>query len=468
VVIVALAVSVGLLFRKKARTAQSDMEAVARRSETDQLRRKLDIVRDKARRLSNVGNLDVLLVPGRDVSAWVARSRHRALIQLTSAFWSLYQGSPELEGAMAHEAGHVVARDVEHFHGLYYLVGIVGGAWTLFVPVALGVLVFLGGSEAALSLLTVAGTMGFSAMAIAGTWSALLVARELQADAFAVNALGDAERVKTFLQRQQELRLKEGARPSPLKAAWRWLIQPDLAWRMSFPVLHGTIGARVELMLGFGVFGVLMVPLWSVLLATGVLENKAAGPTPSQAQLSPAWLVVLAAALALLWIVYQFLWYRNRSAGRDLRLLHSLGTWARLSLPSVALSVLLLLVLNSIRSATAEGGAKLGPVGWLLAVTALPLIWLVLWAAATLAMVWEGRRGATRPGVPHALAALAAVLVAGVVGTTVLFMLVDRDSSSKLGTAGSFVAGFFAAALAMGLWGHRKLNEGRYVDVNSG
>ncbi len=467
-VIVGLAVSVGLLCRKKALTAQSNLETVARRSETDRLRRKLDIVRDTARRLSRVGDLEVLLVPGRGVSAWVARSRHRALIQVTSAFWSVYQGSPELEGALAHEAGHVVARDVEHFHSLYYLIGIVGGAWTLFVPVALAMLLFMQGSKSALSLLTVAGTIGFSAMAVAGTWSALLVARELQADAFAVNALGDAQPVKMFLQRQQELRLKEGALRSPFKAAWRWLIQPDLAWRTSFPVLHGTIGSRVELMLGLGVFGVLMVPLWSVLLVTGVLEDRAVGRTLGQAQLSPAWLVVLAAALALLWIVYQFLWYRSRSAGRDIRLLHSLSTWARLSLPSVALVVLLLLVLNSIRSATPEGGAKLSSGGWLLAVMLLPLIWLVLWAAATLAIVWEGRRGATRPGVAHALAAMAVVLVAGVVGTTVLFMLVDRDSSSKLATAGSFVVGFLVPVTAIGLWGHRTLKKGRCVDVEFG
>jgi Zn-dependent protease with chaperone function len=458
VVAIAVAGYVGMRRRRKALAAQTDVEAGARKSETARLRRKLDGVRAKVRELSKVEDLDVLLVPGTMVSAWVARSRDRPLIQVTSAFWSVYQGCPELDGAMAHEAGHVVARDVEHFHGLYYLVAIVAGAWALFAPVALGMLLFMNIGKV-LSFVVVVGIVAFSALAVGGTWSALLVARELQADAFAVDALGDAEPVTTFLDRQRELRLKEGAPTSALRAVWRWLIQPDLAWRSSLPVLYGTVGRRVELMLGVGIFGAFMVPLWTAMLVGVMLE----GDTPSTGVIWPAWLVVLAVALGLLWIVYQFFWYRNQSARRDTRLVHSLRTWAWLSLPSAALFMVILLILYSLWRST-----EFHPAYWLLVVAGLPLISLTVWAASNLAIVWEDGGGKTTPGIRQALAALAVVLMVGAVVTFVLFVSVGRDTISDAVTAGSFVGGFALAALAVGSWCHRTLNKRRCTDVESG
>jgi hypothetical protein len=359
---------------------------------------------------------------------------------------------------MAHEAGHVVARDVEHFHSLYYLVSVVAGAWALFVPVGF-VMLFSTRSDALSSFLALVGTLGFSAMAIGGTWSALLIARELQADAYAVTALGDSEPIKTFLQRQQELRQQEVDAPSVFRGAWRSIIQPNLTWRMSFPVLHGMVGSRVELMLGLGIFGAFMVLLWPVFLITAMLERNQA----NTGVIWPAWLIVFAATIALLWIAYQFLWYRNQYDGRDIAFIQSLRTWAWFSLPSAALWVVLLRILYLIRRPPEMGHGE-----WLLAITALPLTSLLLWAASNLANVWNYQLGRTRPSIAHAIAGLAVVLVTGTVGTVVLSMLFDHDASSNIILAINCITAFLIAALGVGYLSYRKLDKRRCMHVESG
>jgi Zn-dependent protease with chaperone function len=243
-------VASALLFFARAQRRGSELEGTARAGESQRLAGRLAPMRARLRAFAGDA-VDLRVVPAGGVNVWTERSRGTGLVFLSTAMWARYADTAELDAALAHEAGHVRARDVETFQRLLsaqralILVGPI-------VALTVAVRSALSASPLALpSFVFLFVVLGACALGAASAWSALICARELSADAFAAHMLGGDGALRAYFETQIAARKAAGARTGLASRAWRWFVQPALSWRTTLPARSGVVGARIEVSLAF-------------------------------------------------------------------------------------------------------------------------------------------------------------------------------------------------------------------------
>lgn len=305
---VPLAIFVGLamywwLRRNDKKYQEKAMLQAERAPYGGRLGRKLEELQERLRSYAGDPNTRLMFDASPAVLLYTLKSRKMPIVAITAGFWQRYADRPELlEAALAHEAGHVAARDVEKFEFLQCwmvilaICGVLVTLWALFLS-------YLQGSPF-LTVLFPISSIVFGA-AVALSWSALVMARELEADVYAVEMLNDEEPVRNLLLSQFEGRSLVSGGSRLFRKLATWLIQPNLQWRTSLPGLEGLTGPRVTIMLGLALAG--FVSTW--LFALSMLDYNAQSSV--EARLTPLlWLL-----LYMTWHLYGFAWGRNRHYG---------------------------------------------------------------------------------------------------------------------------------------------------------
>jgi hypothetical protein len=372
----------------------------------------------------------------------------------------------------------VAARDVELFQnmlglmqGLLYAFPLVnlllplaftavnlqedGNGWDSLLVLDGGSLLEMGGRLLSMGLYFTVPMAAGPALAVAFAWSALLVARELQADAFAVAVLGSEHPVRALLQAQLQRRQQQAPQRSPLRRLATWLIQPDLRWRATLPALQGQLGPRIELLLGLASGGFLLSSVGTAFFVALHRSSKGGGVLML--------LVSLGVWVWLSWISYALFWGRGRTqADRGIRdLLSGLGSVVRFSLAQlsvVALWMMLQLGGEEGQSPWRESGP------WVL--TSLFSTSLALWAAGKLALCRAAERQRRRPRLRWGLAGLLVVTVVALASRAGLGLLRDAALGPEQVSQGLSLVGPTAtlvASLLVGTLGHllaRPVSEG--------
>ncbi|MFL5353142.1 M48 family metalloprotease [Archangium sp.] len=388
------------------------------------LQHTLDALGDKLRAFSGDASARLVLLPESAVVLSTLRSKRGPVVEMTVGFLNTYASNPRLmEAALAHEAGHIAARDVERFLRMLSLMRTL--AWFALLCLSFWCVTFVvepNPSDLALVLFVTGPVLMALVMALA--WSALLVAREVQADAFAVKVLGERHPMEALLERQLARRAAQAGRRNVLQRLRTWLIQPDLRWRSTLPFLRGRLGARVEAKLGlataafFSTLFLSMALLWLTVLSWSVtsltdLEAVAAALEASssdEAFATSVGIVCLGMALGastwVVWIAYRFYWVRSRTSGRGDSGTRSSGLRSVLFfvLPGWAFLVVELLYLNF-----PEEGVKEGVIwdGLLI----LPTLAVLLWAVGKVSLVSTREQRRERPSLTRAFLSLLGILV---------------------------------------------------------
>jgi len=331
-------------FGSRARRKDRDLEQDARTHTTGRLRKRLDAWRAQLDAiLPHEARAEFAVAPGSASVMWTHRARasrkgapeREPLVLLTPSFWSEDQPEAELTAAFAHEAGHVAAADVETFKRLWWCSLALGSVAPLLYVVPLARVLLAGGGARIPSFwnFQLAGAIGI--LAVVASWSALLCAREIQADAYAVDIMGNAAPMRAFLARRAEQR--GGETLTLAGRAWRWLVQPDLAWRATLPALAGDLGTRVEACLGFALGATVVNTGWTAALLSILPHAKV-----------PAAVFLLVGLGYVTWLAFQFSWWRANAAARARQRTTSLlGAWVRFTTPATVLALLVLLVIQS-------------------------------------------------------------------------------------------------------------------------
>ncbi|UJR84193.1 M48 family metalloprotease [Sandaracinus amylolyticus] len=257
--------AVALARQRAQHRRERERDEAARARTSERLRKKLAEWEAFVAERAGAENARVVVRPSDASVMWTASSgtlgAGKPCIVVTSAFWAgLARDEDKLRAAMAHEAGHVAARDVELFHWLLaceWALAVVG-AVVLSLRIALYPL--LTSSRPIGSLLFFVLQTALGAFGVLACWSALLKARELQADAFAADVLGTSESMQAFLRDRLAAREREALPWS--QRAWRALVQPALAWRATLPALRGEIGGSIELQLGLATTATIVTGWW--------------------------------------------------------------------------------------------------------------------------------------------------------------------------------------------------------------
>lgn len=372
------------------------------------LQRQLQELEGKLREFSGDASARLVLIPESAVVLSTLRSNREPVVEVTAGFLNTYASHPRLmEAALAHEAGHIAARDVERFRRMLSLM------WTLLALLALLFLALAGTSDVGARLI---GQLLYLTLAMGLAWSALVVAREVQSDAFAVKVLGKRP-MRFLLEGQLELRAAQARQRTALQRLRTWLLQPDLRWRSTLPFLDGHLGARVEVKLGLAMAAFVGTLAWNLAIVKMMLartswatslENIKVKLSTSDASLTGFSLVFSGIFMATLawvaWTAYSFFWVRSRALGRGDSSTRSSGLRSLLffCLPGMAL---LLLYLVWMLLADTRGL-------WLVLLMpafVLPLA-LLLWAAGKLALVSPRERQRERPSLPLAVLSLLIIL----------------------------------------------------------
>lgn len=259
------------------------------------------------------GRRVVLTIRPDDASVmWTARSAEPdPEIVLTTGFWTSAGARPEeMRAALVHEAGHVAARDVEVFHRLLATVKAI--AIVAATAFSLRIMLYLirGQAEKIESLAYLFTELLWGLVGVFACWSALVQAREIQADAFAADLLGPGT-VGDFL--RDRLALRRNERLGVRARIWRAFIQPDLVWRATLPALRGDLGTRIATLLGFAIGATVLVGCFM-----GVLfEAAGAGGIVAP--------VAVGLGLFVCAAVYPFGWWRAADLVRGVRGLRSLA-----------------------------------------------------------------------------------------------------------------------------------------------
>jgi Zn-dependent protease with chaperone function len=453
------------------RSQQRELEqrlARASASERPRLKTRLDALRVRLRQFAGDAAAHLVLVPDPAVVLATVRSRRAPLVEMTAGFWTTYADAPDLvEAALAHEAGHVAARDVELFQrmlgmirGLVYALPLLnlllplafaalalreqGWSWDGLRTLDGGTLLRMWGRLLGMGLQFTVPMAAGPALAVSFAWSALLLARELQADAFAVAVLGSERPVRALLETQLQRRQQQAPQRSLPRRLVTWLIQPALRWRSTLPALQGQLGPRIELLLGIASGGFLLSSVGTAFFLA--LHRGGRGQA--------VWmlLVTLGVLSWLWWISYALFWGRSRlEADRGARgLLSGVGSVLRFSLAQ--LSVLALWMLMQ----WGEGGGPWRDSGpWVLA--SLLATAFALWAAGKLALCSEAERQRRRPRLLPGLGGLLAVVVAALSLRSGLGLLRDAAPRPEQVSQGLSLLGPAAALLAsllLGMLGH--------------
>ncbi|HEY0093987.1 MAG TPA: hypothetical protein VGB96_06670, partial [Archangium sp.] len=141
------------------------------------LQRKLEALGDTLRKFSGDDSARLVLIPESAVVLSTLRSEREPVVEMTVGFLNTYASNPRLmEAALAHEAGHIAARDVERFLRMLSLIRALGW-FSLLVIVFCGV-IDRGGIIAkplyVLGLLSfLLGRILLMGLMLALTWSAL-------------------------------------------------------------------------------------------------------------------------------------------------------------------------------------------------------------------------------------------------------------------------------------------------------
>jgi Zn-dependent protease with chaperone function len=395
----------------------------------------------------------VALAPGSASVMWTARSlstaERPALVLVTPAFYSESRTEAETTAALVHEAGHVAAGDVETFKRLWSCTIALG---LLMVPMsAIAVTRVLTGSglSRVSSLTNFVMSVAMGIFAVASSWSALVAARELQADAFAAEAMGDSAHIAGFLQARARSRTSEES--IGLRATiWRWLLQPDLTWRASLPALRGELGLRAEISVAVALAMLVVNGWWFAALVSRFKALNAA--------LMPLFACALLYALAL---TFQFLWWRAAAlVARRASIVKMVAVWLRLTV-TIAIVVL---AAASLLSATAKFGHPDGAEG--VSATELLLFAFLVQIGLTLVAMWasishlvDTLRSTKAPSV------LGAVIGLGIAGASTAAAMLMTALGTPRGITAAWTLGIggvaanvvvFSVLALMRRWVHRR------------
>ncbi|MFY0565026.1 M48 family metalloprotease [Archangium lansingense] len=430
------------------------------------LQHTLDALGDKLREFSGDASARLVLLPESAVVLSTLRSKRGPVVEMTAGFLCTYASNPRLmEAALAHEAGHIAARDVERFLRMLSLMRTL--AFFAFLYLALYCWSLVSGRTVhGLAMVLFVTEPVLLALVMALAWSALLVAREVQADAFAVKVLGERHPMKALLERQLALRAAQTGRRNALQRLRTWLIQPDLRWRSTLPFLRGRLGARVEAKLGlataafFTTLVLSVVQLWRTALSwsvTSQAELKAVAVDIEASGMDAAFTftgivclgMILGATTWVAWIAYHFYWVRSRTLGRGDSGTRSSGlrSFLYFCLPGAAFFLVQTVFLT-------PGGLEWGT---LLLAALLPILAVLLWASGKVSLVSARERRRERPSVPLALLSFLGILILALglfAVATVAFMAVASEPSPNLGMA-IFLLSLVTAGLGAGMLAHR-------------
>lgn len=393
------------------------------------LQQKLEALGDKLRELSGNASARLVLIPESAVVLSTLRSGREPVVEVTASFLSAYASHPRLmEAALAHEAGHLAARDVEQFLRMLSLMRTLAWFTLLFLCfsffAASGALLIAmrQGVPGIVMLLLLAYFVAqrlVMALVLALAWSALLVAREVQADAFAVKVLGERRPMQALLERQLSLRAAQAGQRNPLQRLRTWLIQPDLRWRSTLPFLRGHLGARVEAKLGLAT-AAFVSSVWVSLALVAVFFYRL-----DMAALQDD-IVFFKMALGVLawgsWIAYRFFWVRSRALGRGDSRTRSSGLRSLLyfCLPGEAFFLVWGVCIVAIARLPLSSGLVFAEL--------LPALAVLFWAAGKVSLVSARERRRERPSLPLALLSLLGILALA----TVVFLLSASALSPNL------------------------------------
>ena len=417
--VVGLCVAYSLQNRRQLQ-AQLKNVATLQAAERPRVKSKLDILRAKLRVFTGDNASQLVMVPDPAIVLSTIRSDSHPIVEMSTGFWSTYLRSPALvEAAVAHEAGHIVARDVETFKHLTNLMKVL----VLGVFMASILLLVLPAEK---SLAMFVGTVIFSGLALALAWSALLVARELQADAYAARVLGTEDTIRALLRSQLERREAQSKRRSLWQRLMTWLIQPNLRWRTTLPALIGHPGSRVEIKLGVATAG--------FLVAMFMTPSMISGLRVPQAWDYVVYTIVLLTSLFYFWIAYRFFWSRNRATGggKFFKLVGSLSSYLRFMLPTYVLFTLFFYFLGLYASVHLDAS-----VPDLLAMEfedpefagLFPVFFLFLWGASKISLLSPKERSRRRPSLLRAFIAIVTLRVSCTVVIILLMLVFDLDDN---------------------------------------
>lgn len=394
----AFVAGVTALFHVRAHRRDRATELVALTHTTGRLRRRLDEWKVRLSKILPVeGRAEVAIVPGEANVMWTQRGRESEdagpLILLTPAFWSEEQSEDELTAAFAHEAGHVAAADVLTFKRLWWSSVALSIAAPALITFSLIRLLAMGGVDRALSLANhLLASLG-GVMAMLASWSALLCARELQADAFATDVMEKVGPMRDFLRRRTAARNAEVM--TLVGRLWRWLVQPDLAWRATLPGLQGRLGTRIEMSLGFSLVSAMISGYWvSGLMGIFLYADR------------PSLLFLLFVILYVTWLAFQFSWWRASAWSRVRQSwVAVLVSWARFTMPATAFVLVFVVLLQSGRNGNLAGRSGVGVDWWrtLLVVLGVQAFTLVVSAFGATAHAVDMARRLEQPTVSGAL-----------------------------------------------------------------
>jgi Zn-dependent protease with chaperone function len=412
------------------------------------LRRTLEALEDKLREFSGDPTARLVLLPESAVVLSTLRSGREPVVEMTVGFLSTYASHPRLmHAALAHEAGHIAARDVERFLRMLSLMQTL--AWFvlpfLVLSSSAGWIVIIGamiqgmpGNWIFLIVGIVAQSL-FTTLALALAWSALLVAREVQADAFAAKVLGERRPMEALLEHQLALRTAQAGRRSLLQRGRTWLLQPDLRWRSTLPFLRGRLGARVEAKLGLATAAFFCTMWWSACLVV------VSGAVHTNDNLVFGLFMAIAAWNS--WIAYRFLWARSRALGRNDSGMRSCGLRSLLCfcLPGTAFS------LAWVALVIACAG---GPWQSLAVVLLQGIMATLCWAAGKVSLVSVRERQRGRPSLARAGLSLLFILTLGLGLSFTVDMVGELEHSTSQFPVRLSLS-LLAASLGAGMLAHR-------------
>ena len=285
------------LLTSERRVADESTSAIA--NTRGRLRKRLDDMKvSMAALVPEQARAEIAIVSQEANVLWTQRGHEAtdgALVLLTPSFWADEQSERERLAAFVHEAGHVAAGDVATFRRLWTCTQVLAPAAAALLLFNVVSVVIRGGLSRVpgYSNYLFAEAMGLLGLLV--SWSALLCARELQADAFAADAMGEKASIRGFLVRR--VKGREAEKLAPRHRLYRWLVQPDLAWRATLPALRGELGVRVEVGLSLGMVAAAVSGFWFAGLVSIFPGFDFA-----------FWILNAGLLIVLAWLTFQFSW----------------------------------------------------------------------------------------------------------------------------------------------------------------
>jgi Zn-dependent protease with chaperone function len=401
---------------------EEKLATIAATAETTRLTARLEPYRQKLRQYAKCEDANLLVIPGNRSAAWTLRSKDSPLVVFTSVLWTQNTGTDTLELILAHEAGHIQAGDVEKFKALSRLTAVILVALGLLLVTGLVITASRIGKPFALSsFMTLISVILLSTLSILAGWSSLLCVRELEADAFAAQTIGNSQRVSDFLAARQTVTLSGSGFYRIIYQYWRQLIQPNLTWRSTLPGLSGEPGKRIDYSMGLSLLGTLLLWCCNMFFLEDLISSTKVD-----------WgFFLFLAGLTVIWLLFQsfkYLWSRfNTVSARSI--INRALVIGRFILPSIPIVIGLLFVLRQLSSGEQSFTFREALFG----IEILISYPLFLWAWISLALLFSrARSDRAEPSIILIIGSLLGCLIAVFIGISVVFVLKSNTRNFEI------------------------------------